>query len=118
MAQLNLTITQKTLVQILAESQCFFSAITYLTWQYLVAMLVYVLFFLFLLRQTRQHIQRWLRPGMKLIDVCEHLEDTARTLVEASGLEAGECVCEWRGKRGRRGKKDMGEVSEEGVEWV
>ena len=55
-------------------------------------MLVYVVFFLFLLRQTRQHIQRWLRPGMKLIDVCEHLEDTARTLVEASGLEAGECV--------------------------
>ena len=55
-------------------------------------MLVYVLFFLFLLRQTRQHIQCWLRPGMKLIDVCEHLEDTARTLVEASGLEAGEYV--------------------------
>ena len=37
---------------------------------------------------------------MKLIDVCEHLEDTARTLVGASGLDAGERV---RGER-REGK--------------
>ena len=41
-------------------------------------------------RQTRKHIQRWLRPGMKLIDVCEHLEDTARKLVEENGLKSGE----------------------------
>ena len=68
--------------------------------------LVSLLLSLFLLRQTRQHIQRWLQPGMKLIDVCEHLEDTARTLVEASGLEAGECM-RGRGKRGRREEEDM-----------
>ena len=43
---------------------------------------------------------------MKLIDVCEHLEDTARTLVGASGLDAGECVRGERGerRRGRRGQ--------------
>ena len=40
-------------------------------------------------RQTRQHIQRWLKPGMKLIDVCEHLEQTARTLVAENGLQSG-----------------------------
>ena len=36
--------------------------------------------------------------------MCEHLEDTARTLVEASGLEAGECVCvvERERKEGRK----------------
>ncbi len=43
-------------------------------------------------RQTRQHIQKWLKPGMKLIDVCEHLEDTARTLVEANGMKAGQLI--------------------------
>ena len=37
---------------------------------------------------------------MKLIDVCEHLEDTARKLVEANGLEAG----------GRRWEGGGGEV--------
>ncbi|CAI8006768.1 Methionine aminopeptidase 2, partial [Geodia barretti] len=40
-------------------------------------------------RQTRQHIQRWLKPGMKLIDVCEHLEQTARTLISENGLQSG-----------------------------
>ena len=29
-------------------------------------------------RQTRQHIQRWIKPGMKMIDICEELESTAR----------------------------------------
>ena len=52
---------------------------------------------------------------MKLIDVCEHLEDTARTLVEASGLEAGECV---RVEREREEEKESKTVKEEGVEWV
>eukprot|EP00731_Ephydatia_muelleri_P010088 Em0005g674a len=40
-------------------------------------------------RETRKYIQKWLKPGMKLIDVCEHLEGVARTLVEEKGLEAG-----------------------------
>ena len=40
------------------------------------------------LRQTRQHIQRWLKPGMK-IDICEHLEGVACQLVEENGLKSG-----------------------------
>ena len=38
---------------------------------------------------------------MKLIDVCEHLEDTARRLVEEKGLEAGEMEGGGGGERGR-----------------
>jgi methionyl aminopeptidase len=40
-------------------------------------------------RQTRQHIQRWVKPGMKMIDICEELESTARRLINENGLEAG-----------------------------
>ncbi|XP_023332799.1 methionine aminopeptidase 2 [Eurytemora carolleeae] len=40
-------------------------------------------------RQTRQHIQRWIKPGMKMIDICEELESTARKLINENGLEAG-----------------------------
>jgi len=40
-------------------------------------------------RQTRQHIQSWAKPGMKMIDICEELEKTARTLINENGLEAG-----------------------------
>ncbi len=40
-------------------------------------------------RQTRQHIQRWAKPGMKMIDICEELESTARKLIRENGLEAG-----------------------------
>ena len=34
-------------------------------------------------------MQRVIKPGIKLIDMCETLEETARTLVEANGLTAG-----------------------------
>jgi len=40
-------------------------------------------------RQTRQYIQRWVKPGMKMIDICEELEKTARRLINENGLEAG-----------------------------
>ena len=40
-------------------------------------------------RQTRKFMQRIIKPGIKLIDMCEQLEETARTLVEANGLTAG-----------------------------
>lgn len=40
-------------------------------------------------RQTRQHIQRWVKPGMKMIDICQELESTARRLINENGLEAG-----------------------------
>ena len=41
------------------------------------------------IRHTRKYIQNWIKPGVKLIDMCEHLEETVRTLVEANKLEAG-----------------------------
>ena len=41
------------------------------------------------LRQTRQHIQQWLKPGMRMIDICEHLEGVACQLVEENGLKSG-----------------------------
>jgi len=40
-------------------------------------------------RQTRQHIQRWVKPGMKMIDICEELERTGRALIAEQELEAG-----------------------------
>ena len=43
-------------------------------------------------RQTRKYIQNYIKPGMKLIDVCEHLEDTARKLIGENGLQAGICT--------------------------
>jgi methionyl aminopeptidase len=40
-------------------------------------------------RQTRQYIQSWVKPGMKMIDICEELEKTARALIAEQGLDAG-----------------------------
>lgn len=40
-------------------------------------------------RQTRQHIQKWVKPGMSMIQICEELENTARKLIDENGLEAG-----------------------------
>ncbi len=40
-------------------------------------------------RQTRKHIREWVRPGMKMIDICEELEKTARALIGEDGLRAG-----------------------------
>lgn len=40
-------------------------------------------------RQTRQYIQKWIKPGMTMIDICEELENTARKLISEKGLEAG-----------------------------
>ena len=40
-------------------------------------------------REVRKYIDNWVKPGMKLIDVCETLEDSVRQLIEARGLEAG-----------------------------
>lgn len=40
-------------------------------------------------RQTRQYIQKWVKPGMKMIDICNELESTARKLINENGLEAG-----------------------------
>ena len=40
-------------------------------------------------RQTRQHIQKWAKPGMTMIQICEELENTARRLINENGLKAG-----------------------------
>lgn len=40
-------------------------------------------------RQTRQYMQKWIKPGMTMIEICEELESTARRLIGENGLEAG-----------------------------
>ncbi|XP_019848837.1 PREDICTED: methionine aminopeptidase 2-like isoform X2 [Amphimedon queenslandica] len=40
-------------------------------------------------RQTRKYMQKYIKPGMKMIDICEHLEETSRKLIGEKGLEAG-----------------------------
>jgi len=40
-------------------------------------------------REVRRYIADWVKPGMKLIDVCETLENSVRQLIEERGLEAG-----------------------------
>lgn len=40
-------------------------------------------------RQTRQYMQRYIKPGMSMIQICEELENTARRLIGENGLEAG-----------------------------
>ncbi|XP_075217387.1 methionine aminopeptidase 2-like [Lycorma delicatula] len=39
-------------------------------------------------RQTRQYIQRWVKSGMTMIDICEELEKTSRALIGENGLKA------------------------------
>ncbi|VEN46698.1 unnamed protein product [Callosobruchus maculatus] len=40
-------------------------------------------------RQTRKHIQKFIKPGMTMIEICEELENTARRLIGENGLKAG-----------------------------
>lgn len=40
-------------------------------------------------RQTRAYIREYAKPGMKMIDICEKLEDTVRKLINEDGLKAG-----------------------------
>mgnify|MGYP001107429456 FL=1 len=40
-------------------------------------------------RQVRQNVQSWIRPGLRMIDICERLEDMNRLVVNANGLERG-----------------------------
>ncbi|KAJ8918637.1 hypothetical protein NQ315_013143 [Exocentrus adspersus] len=39
--------------------------------------------------ETRQYIQKWIKPGMTMIEICEELENTARRLIAENGLKAG-----------------------------
>jgi methionyl aminopeptidase len=40
-------------------------------------------------RQVRQWAQTWIKPGIKLIDMCEKIEDKVRLLIQENGLNAG-----------------------------
>ena len=40
-------------------------------------------------RQVRKYAQQIIRPGMKLVDICEAIENTNRRLIEANKIEAG-----------------------------
>ena len=40
-------------------------------------------------RHTRKWAQKFIKPGMKIMDICNEIEATNRRLIEASGLEAG-----------------------------
>lgn len=40
-------------------------------------------------RQTRKYAQRIIRPGVKLIDVCDKLENMNRYLINAQGIDCG-----------------------------
>jgi methionyl aminopeptidase len=40
-------------------------------------------------RQVRQDAHNFIKPGMRLIDICERIENTNRRLVEENGLQAG-----------------------------
>jgi len=40
-------------------------------------------------RQVRHHAQSFIKPGIKLVDMCERLEETNRRLVREAGLERG-----------------------------
>eukprot|EP01023_Acetabularia_acetabulum_P051514 TRINITY_DN5701_c0_g1_i1.p1 TRINITY_DN5701_c0_g1~~TRINITY_DN5701_c0_g1_i1.p1 ORF type:complete len:508 (-),score=104.64 TRINITY_DN5701_c0_g1_i1:132-1655(-) len=40
-------------------------------------------------RQVRKHMQQVCKPGIKLIDMCENLEDCVRQLIQENGLSAG-----------------------------
>ena len=38
-------------------------------------------------RQVRMDAQRYIKPGMRLVDICERIENTNRRLVEENGLQ-------------------------------
>jgi methionyl aminopeptidase len=40
-------------------------------------------------RQVRAYVQPLIKPGVKIIDLCEKLEDMNRKLVQENGLKAG-----------------------------
>lgn len=40
-------------------------------------------------RQTRAHVQSHIKPGMKLIDMCDMIENMNRKLISENGLKAG-----------------------------
>ncbi|XP_065067179.1 methionine aminopeptidase 2-like [Rhopilema esculentum] len=40
-------------------------------------------------RQVRKHVMGFIKPGLKMIDICERLEAASRALINENGLKAG-----------------------------
>ena len=40
-------------------------------------------------RQTRRYAQSFIRPGMKIMDICNRIEECNRHLIEKNGIDAG-----------------------------
>ncbi|CAD5225583.1 unnamed protein product [Bursaphelenchus xylophilus] len=40
-------------------------------------------------RQTRKWVKSWVKPGMKMFDICERLEAHSRHMISEAGLDAG-----------------------------
>ena len=40
-------------------------------------------------RQTRKYVKSWIKPGMKMFDIAERLEDCSRRMIKENGLQAG-----------------------------
>nr|CAD2133286.1 unnamed protein product [Meloidogyne enterolobii] len=40
-------------------------------------------------RQTRKYVKSWIKPGMKLFDICERLEAHSRRMINENGLSSG-----------------------------
>ncbi|KAF0313219.1 Methionine aminopeptidase 2 [Amphibalanus amphitrite] len=40
-------------------------------------------------RQTRQYMQKWIKPGMTMIEICEKLESIGRATIVENGLKSG-----------------------------
>ena len=52
-------------------------------------------------RHVRKYMQSVIRPGMKMIEICETLEDCSRRMIREQGLDAGESQKEGAGREGR-----------------
>jgi hypothetical protein len=44
-------------------------------------------------RQVRHHAQSFIKPGIKLVDMCEQIEELNRKLVKENGLEVSCLYC-------------------------
>jgi methionyl aminopeptidase len=42
-------------------------------------------------RQVRHYAQSIIKPGIKLVDMCEQIEEMNRRLVQENGLEVNHC---------------------------
>jgi len=40
-------------------------------------------------RQTRKYVMSWIKPGMRMIDIAEKLEECSRKMIKENGLSAG-----------------------------